>query len=64
MSHGARHDYKLGFEAELGSRVMKQIPGDDLKPVLKDLLIEHFGAKQKQSPERFVPQEFLTVSSN
>ncbi len=55
---------KVGFEAELGSRVMKQIPCDDLKPVLKDLLIEHFGAKPKQSPERFVPQEFLTVSSN
>lgn len=46
---------KVGFEAELGSRVMKQIPCDDLKSVLKDLLVEHFGAKPKQSPGHFVP---------
>ena len=35
---------KVGHEAELGTRVMKGIPCDDLKPVLRDLLIEHFGA--------------------
>lgn len=46
---------KVGFEAELGSRVMKQIPCDDLKPVLKDLLVEHFGAKPKQSPGHYIP---------
>lgn len=46
---------KVGFEAELGSRVMKQIPCDDLKPVLRDLLIEHFDAKPRQSSEHFVP---------
>ncbi|MBW4663698.1 MAG: ferredoxin--nitrite reductase [Chroococcus sp. CMT-3BRIN-NPC107] len=46
---------KVGFEAELGNRVMKQIPCEDLKPVLKDLLIEHFGAKPKQSPGHFIP---------
>ncbi len=40
---------KVGSEAELGSRVMKSIPCDDLKPVLRDLLVEHFGAKPKQS---------------
>jgi ferredoxin-nitrite reductase len=40
---------KVGYEAELGSRVMKSIPCDDLKPVLRDLLVEHFGAKPKQS---------------
>ncbi len=35
---------KVGHEAELGKRVMKGIPCDDLKPVLRDLLIEQFGA--------------------
>ncbi|MEP0877127.1 ferredoxin--nitrite reductase [Funiculus sociatus GB2-M2] len=40
---------KVGYEAELGSRVMKSIPCDELKPVLRDLLVEHFGAKPKQS---------------
>ncbi len=53
---------KVGFEAELGSRVMKQIPCDDLKPVLKDLLIEHFGAQPKQSAERFVPPVLAAIS--
>ncbi len=38
---------KVGHEAELGKRIMKGIPCDDLKPVLRDLLIEHFGATPK-----------------
>jgi ferredoxin-nitrite reductase len=38
---------KVGYEAELGKRVMKGILCDDLKPVLQDLLIEHFGATSK-----------------
>jgi len=49
---------KVGHEAELGKRVMKGIPCDDLKPVLRDLLIEHFGATPKstdQSTEYFIP---------
>ncbi len=49
---------KVGYEAELGKRVMKGIPCDDLKPVLRDLLIEHFGATSKptdKSTEYFVP---------
>lgn len=49
---------KVGYEAELGERVMKGIPCDDLKPVLRDLLIEHFGATSKQTEEEteyFIP---------
>ena len=49
---------KVGHEAELGKRVMKSIPCDDLKPVLRDLLIEHFGATSKptdKSTEYFAP---------
>lgn len=40
---------KVGKEAHLGSCVMKGIPCDDLKPVLRNLLVEHFGA-QIQEP--------------
>jgi len=49
---------KVGYEAELGKRIMKGIPCDDLKPVLRDLLIEHFGATPKPTPqpsEYFIP---------
>jgi len=49
---------KVGYEAELGKRVMKGIPCDDLKPVLQDLLIEHFGATSKPTEhekEYFIP---------
>lgn len=48
---------KVGHEAELGERIMKGIPCDDLKPVLQDLLIEHFGATLKQTAETeyFIP---------
>ncbi|MGF1513893.1 MAG: ferredoxin--nitrite reductase [Elainellaceae cyanobacterium] len=40
---------KVGKDAQLGERVMKSIPCDELKPVLKELLVEHFGAKPKQA---------------
>lgn len=49
---------KVGHEAELGTRVMKGIPCDDLKPVLRDLLIEHFGATPNptdKETEYFIP---------
>ena len=36
---------KVGKDAKLGSRVEKGIPCEDLKPALKDLLIEQFNAK-------------------
>ena len=39
---------KVGKDAHLGSCVKKGIPCEDLQPVLRDLLIEHFGAKPKQ----------------
>ena len=38
----------VGKDAHLGSCVQKGIPCDDLKPVLRDLLIEQFGAQPKQ----------------
>lgn len=53
---------KVGHEAELGERIMKGIPCDDLMPVLRDLLIEHFDAKQKPTDneaEYYVPPALL-----
>jgi len=38
---------KVGKDAHLGACVTKGIPCDDLKPVLQNLLIEHFGARSK-----------------
>ena len=39
---------KVGKDAHLGSCVTKGIPCEDLQPVLRELLIEHFGAKPKK----------------
>lgn len=39
---------KVGKDAHLGSCVQKGIPCDDLQTVLRDLLIEQFGATPKQ----------------
>jgi ferredoxin-nitrite reductase len=39
---------KVGKDAHLGSCIMKGIPCEDLQPVLKDLLVQHFGAKPRQ----------------
>lgn len=41
-------DGKVGKDATLGSCVQKGIACEDLKPILRDLLIEKFGAKLKQ----------------
>lgn len=38
---------KVGKDAHLGTCVQKGIPCEDLKPVLRDLLIQHFGAQPK-----------------
>ena len=38
----------VGKDAHLGSCVTKGIPCEDLQPVLRELLIEHFGAKPKK----------------
>lgn len=45
---------KVGKDAELGSRIMQSIPCEDLKPILRDLLIEHFEAQPRQEGY-FVP---------
>jgi len=39
---------KVGKEAQLGSCAIKGIPCDDLQPVLRNLLIEHFAAKPRE----------------
>ncbi|NEP17743.1 MAG: ferredoxin--nitrite reductase [Leptolyngbya sp. SIO4C1] len=38
---------KVGKDAHLGSRSMKGVPCEDLKAVLRTMLIEHFGARPK-----------------
>lgn len=38
---------KVGKDAHLGERVMKAVPCEDLKPLLKELMVEKFGATQK-----------------
>jgi len=39
---------KVGKDAHLGSCITKGIPCDDLQPVLRNLLVEHFGARPRQ----------------
>ncbi len=39
---------KVGKDAHLGSCITKGIPCEDLQPVLRALLIEHYGAKPRQ----------------
>jgi ferredoxin-nitrite reductase len=41
---------KVGKDAQLGACVMKGIPCEDLKPVLRSLLIQEFEAKPLVSP--------------
>lgn len=40
---------KVGKDAQLGTCIQKGIPCEDLKPVLRQLLIENFGAQFKDS---------------
>lgn len=39
---------KVGKDAHLGTEVMKRVACEDLKSVVRDLLVEHFGAKIKE----------------
>lgn len=39
---------KVGKDAKLGSLIQKGIPCEDLKPILRNILIEQFGAKPKE----------------
>jgi ferredoxin-nitrite reductase len=39
---------KVGKDAHLGKEVMKRVPCEDLKSVVRDLLIEHFGARPRE----------------
>jgi ferredoxin-nitrite reductase len=47
---------KVGKHAELGTCVTKAIPCDDLKPVLRDILIEKFGAYPGQKPKPVIEE--------
>ncbi|GAB1538964.1 hypothetical protein NUACC21_16290 [Scytonema sp. NUACC21] len=40
---------KVGKEAHLGSCIAKGIPCEDLLPVLRELMIEHFGARLREA---------------
>ncbi len=42
---------KVGKDAHLGTCAIKSIPCEDLKPVLRDLLIKDFGAQPKSEAE-------------
>jgi ferredoxin-nitrite reductase len=52
---------KVGKDAHLGSCVQKGIPCEDLQPVLRDLLIQHFGAKARE--EALVSAELGVLSA-
>ncbi|HEY9834952.1 MAG TPA: ferredoxin--nitrite reductase, partial [Stenomitos sp.] len=39
---------KVGKDAHLGQEVMKSVPCDELKGVLRELLIEHFAARPRE----------------
>jgi len=39
---------KVGKDAHLGKEVMKKVPCEDLKAVVRELLIEHFGARPRE----------------
>lgn len=41
---------KVGKDAKLGEKVQKSIPCDELKDVLKNILIQHFGAQLRATP--------------
>jgi ferredoxin-nitrite reductase len=52
---------KVGKDAHLGTCITKSIPCEDLQPVLRQLLIENFGARAKEVviSSRDVPSERL-----
>jgi ferredoxin-nitrite reductase len=39
---------KVGKDAHFGQEIMKRVPCEDLKSVVRDLLIEHFGARSRE----------------
>jgi ferredoxin-nitrite reductase len=44
---------KVGKDAKLGTCVQKSVPCEDLQPILRDLLIQNFGAKLRE--EALIP---------
>jgi ferredoxin-nitrite reductase len=60
---------KVGKDAHLGTCVRKSIPCEDLKPILREILIEQFGAQPKSEvPASLLPkpkpQPSATVNSS
>ncbi|MDJ0706092.1 MAG: ferredoxin--nitrite reductase [Leptolyngbyaceae cyanobacterium MO_188.B28] len=51
---------KVGKNAQLGECLRKAVPCDDLKSVLRDLLVEHFDAQPLSEPR--VSPEALTIT--
>jgi ferredoxin-nitrite reductase len=56
----------VGKDAHLGTCVIKNVPCEDLKPVLRDLLIQHFGAQPKGEdlPESLGSSTILAAVGN
>lgn len=54
---------KVGKDAKLGDRVEKGIPCEDLKPILRELLIEQFGARLKEGVAPIAPDTGSTNGS-
>jgi ferredoxin-nitrite reductase len=52
---------KVGKDAKLGACFMKGVPCEDLLPVLRSLLIEHFGADLREAGELSASNLTLTV---
>ena len=55
---------KVGKDAKLGDRVQKGIPCEDLKPVLRQLLIEQFGARLKEGVTPIAPDTGSSTGSD
>ncbi len=55
---------KVGKDAKLGTCVKKAIPCDELPEVLRQLLIEHFGAQpiSLDTPPRLTPAVAMVIS--
>ncbi len=53
---------EVGKDAKLGECVRQGIPCEDLKPVLVELLIEHFGARPRQHPSAAQPSSSPLVT--
>jgi ferredoxin-nitrite reductase len=56
---------KVGKHAELGTCTMKGIPCEDLKPILRQMLIQDFGARERtaMTPDRAGERSSLVIET-